>query len=167
MIAFVAVFLLFQALNAAQAPCPTGWIYKSHANACYLVPKVKLPFAEANNYCKSKGGALVSLKNKEIYEIVQGKQINIFVFIFIEVYNTESSALYPPWIGLRKDNRYWWGDWMWPDGLHASYTKWLPGEPKDKSDDACVAWRTLDNGGWKTLGCQYAQSFICQQHSAK
>ncbi|CAD5224791.1 unnamed protein product [Bursaphelenchus okinawaensis] len=149
------VFALVAASAVAQQqPCPAGWFYRSHANQCYYVSNHNLPYSEAVDYCKKDGGTLVSLKNKEEYDYVK------------ELYNNKTGGLYPPWIGLTRDSRWYYTVWRWPDGVTAYSTYWLPAEPAKDEDGACVAWRTIENDGWKTLNCKYAQRFVCKQSSS-
>ncbi|CAD5231748.1 unnamed protein product [Bursaphelenchus xylophilus] len=146
--------LLIGCVVAQQAPCPPGWTYKSHTNQCYLLSSINLPYNEAVEYCKKDGGSLVSLKTQDEYDYVR------------ELYNNNTKGFYPPWIGLKRDSRWYSPVWRWSDGFVAYFTKWLKEEPTKTADNACVAWRTIENHGWKTLGCKYAQRFICKQASA-
>ena len=76
---------------------------------------------------------------------------------------SEYAILYPFWVGLQPATYYPY--WQWPDAHYPNYTKWYNNSRPDSKVNPCVGWKTINDDGWKSINCKYAQPFICKQHA--
>ncbi|KAI9548483.1 hypothetical protein NQZ68_007339 [Dissostichus eleginoides] len=122
----VFLFLLGLALGAVsssddppmelqQCTCPSYWF--SFNGRCYKYFNTETTWADAELYCVSQGGNLVSIHSREEED---------FVKFLIKSSDPAEGAT---WIGLHdiaKERR-----WMWSDGCAAKYFFWYQGEPNN------------------------------------
>uniref|UniRef100_A0A914Z531 C-type lectin domain-containing protein n=1 Tax=Panagrolaimus superbus TaxID=310955 RepID=A0A914Z531_9BILA len=65
----------------ASNPCPKGWTYVSQINQCYIIPKIFLPWSDAQAYCQNvTGGELVSVYSQFEYDTLLS-----WLYIFLMV----------------------------------------------------------------------------------
>ncbi|KAI6189989.1 C-type LECtin [Aphelenchoides bicaudatus] len=133
---------------------------------CYLLPDLKLSWADAKTYCSTIGSDLLSPKSRTEYAFVKGLQSLCFIHLtvtFNDRFNEKPWKLFPPWIDLS----FGTSEFLWNGQTKANFTMWLESEPSNI--DQCIVWRTLDNSnsvdGWKSLPCKYEQPVVCQQPS--
>ena len=75
------------------------------------------------------------------------------------------------WIGLSDRKKE--GQWIWETSRKvASYTKWNPGEPNDKSgrstqSDCALIWRYKHLETWDDRNCDAKKYFVCEREEYK
>jgi hypothetical protein len=137
----------------ATQPCPSGWTHVSQIDQCYIIPKIFLPWSEAQSYCQNvTGGDLVSIYSQFEYDT-----------LLRQIRTNEYSLLYPFWIGLKGEKYYPY--WKWMDNHSPNFTKWINNTRPDSSTNNCIEWKTINNDGWQGINCKYSQPFICKQHA--
>ncbi|XP_072020680.1 macrophage mannose receptor 1-like isoform X2 [Amphiura filiformis] len=121
-------------------------------NNCYYFSAITTPdsrksWEEANTYCMSNGGYLVS---------IHGNDENNFLKTFIGNYNINSF-----WCGLREHAAS--GKYEWSDGSPLDYQQWLTGEPNDFNGEEECAQFYVHDGTWNDLNCGDKIPFICKK----
>uniref|UniRef100_A0A1I7WQ94 C-type lectin domain-containing protein n=1 Tax=Heterorhabditis bacteriophora TaxID=37862 RepID=A0A1I7WQ94_HETBA len=59
-------------INETVASCDENWTFNSRLHSCYLAPHHPLTWYEAQKYCKTFGGNLVSVLTSKESKAVQG-----------------------------------------------------------------------------------------------
>jgi len=126
--------------------CPSG--FKRFRDSCYQYQNELYTWDQANTFCGTQGGALVSIQDK-------------FEMYFVELLTPPNSASdLMIWLGLhyvQVDAVYEWAD-KWP----VRYTYWGHGEPDRQANEGCVS-HTKD-GQWQDVPCQMQMSFVCENN---
>ncbi|XP_033987067.1 ladderlectin-like [Trematomus bernacchii] len=145
------LFLLGLALGAVsssdelhQDTCPSYWF--SFNGRCYKYFNTETTWADAELYCVSQGGNLVSIHSREEED---------FVKFLIKSSDSNEGAT---WIGLYDLAKE--GRWMWSDGCAAKYFFWHTGEPNNSGrGEDCVLnnWR----GKWNDAKCSKTFPSVC------
>ncbi|XP_070175303.1 macrophage mannose receptor 1-like [Littorina saxatilis] len=134
--------------TTSRLPCPRHW--RGYRNICImpfnLTQSDRLSWMESRDYCRTLGGDLLSVWNKNMANYVANR-----------VLNNSSQETY--WIGLNdRDSEQ---GHVWSDDHGVDYTNWLPGEPNDYDNrEDCVNWAFPANG-WNDDNCYIARNFIC------
>ncbi|VDL76147.1 unnamed protein product [Nippostrongylus brasiliensis] len=122
-----------------------GWqLYNEH---WYRLYEVDLMWVPAENFCRSMGGHLVSIKDEAENDFVHAlrKKNNI-------------------WIGLNKiDDPY--QVYKWSDGTDADFLNWDSTQPNEpRVDCAYMAYHQEQRGTWFDYGCHemLPQYFVCK-----
>ncbi|XP_033972235.1 ladderlectin-like [Trematomus bernacchii] len=151
----VFLFLLGLALGAVsssddpqmdqqQDTCPSYWF--SFNGRCYKYFNTETTWADAELYCVSQGGNLVSIHSRAEENFVQ----------FLIKRSDPAEGL--TWIGLHdiaKEER-----WMWSDGCAANYLFWHTGEPNNSGrGEDCVV--NNFRGKWNDAPCSTTLPSVC------
>lgn len=89
----------------------------------YEIIDESMTWQEASEYCKARGGRLVTIETQEEMD-----------FIASQLVNAKSNCY---WIGLYYDGEA--GAWRYEDGTEAQYFNWAPNEPNnDRNDESYV-----------------------------
>ncbi|XP_033969344.1 lactose-binding lectin l-2-like [Trematomus bernacchii] len=153
----VFLFLLGLALGAVsssddpptgllqQETCPSFWF--SFNGRCYQYYNTKTTWADAELYCVSQGGNLVSIHSREEER-----------FVRFLIKGSDPAEGYT-WIGLSDVHKE--GRWMWSDGCAVKYFFWHSGQPNDRAQggEDCVLnnWR----GKWNDGHCSNTFPSVC------
>ncbi|XP_010766078.1 ladderlectin-like [Notothenia coriiceps] len=151
----VFLFLLGLALGAVsssddppmelqQDTCPSFWF--SFNGRCYKYFNTERTWADAELYCVSQGGNLVSIHSTEEED-----------FVKFLIKSSDPAEGYT-WIGLNDIAKE--GRWMWSDGCAAKYFFWYRGEPNNSGrGEDCVLnnWR----GKWNDGPCSATFPSVC------
>eukprot|EP00118_Oscarella_pearsei_P025949 m.309092 g.309092 ORF g.309092 m.309092 type:complete len:391 (+) comp45478_c0_seq1:659-1831(+) len=131
---------------------------------CYAYFQSSLTFANAENWCKDRGGKLVEISKKEENDVI-GSLIKG---------QSGSGTISSSWIGLTDQDTndinlegrfYWLGTQHFLDSL--SYTSWAPEEP-EKSNSLSKDCVVFTAAGWAVhySGCESAKlPFVCQSEA--
>ncbi|KAI4792936.1 hypothetical protein KUCAC02_033042 [Chaenocephalus aceratus] len=151
----VFLFLLGLALGAVsssddpqmdqqQDTCPSYWF--SFNGRCYRYFNTERTWADAELYCVSQGGNLVSIHNTE--------EENFVKFLVLSVDSAEGET----WIGLHDIAKE--GRWMWSDGSVATYSFWSRGQPNNYGrDEDCVVNNSREK--WNDVRCSKTLPSVC------
>ncbi|XP_034075305.1 ladderlectin-like [Gymnodraco acuticeps] len=155
MIMLTFLFLLGLALGAVsssddrpmelqQDTCPSFWF--SFNGRCYKYFNTESTWADAELYCVSQGGNLVSIHSTEEED---------FVKFLIKMSDPAEGYT---WIGLHDIAKE--GRWMWSDGCAAKYLFWYRRQPNNSGrGEDCVLnnWR----GKWNDGPCSSTFPSVC------
>ncbi|KAK0401951.1 hypothetical protein QR680_016063 [Steinernema hermaphroditum] len=114
----------------------------------YLFSTFKKTFQDAEDFCKTYNGHLISVHDKATEELIE------------ELFNrVEKNKYQIYWIGLHKpqgiDSRF-----SWIDGTALDYTNWMKGYPRVTASEECGAhWYTE----WVGLSCKLQYPFVCRR----
>ena len=130
-------------LNRCFQGCPPDWdLFKER---CYLwVDNHTKTWFDAENFCQTQGGHLVSIETKEVNEYLL-RQVGV-----LEV-----------WIGATDWNKE--GTWEWSDSSPFIFTDWAPGQPTRQRIENCAQLYNTDQyqQGWNDLHCGSLLNFVC------
>jgi len=116
--------------------------WNGHRYVLYMGEHFFRSWADARDYCKSKGGHLVTIssesENEAVYNLVKNGEKGVY------------------WIGGYLSNN----SWAWVNGEEFNYTNWAPGEPNDMGGkETCIQMYRLYNyegndvhGKWNDIG---------------
>ncbi|XP_034052556.1 ladderlectin-like [Gymnodraco acuticeps] len=149
----VFLFLLGLALGAVsssddpqmdqqQDPCPSFWF--SFNSRCYKYSNTERTWADAELYCVSQGGNLVSIHSAEEEN---------FVKLLVEISDPAKGAT---WIGLHDIAKE--GRWMWSDGSVATYFNWYRQPNNSGRGEDCV---NNFRGKWNDVRCSATLPSVC------
>ncbi|CAI4230909.1 unnamed protein product [Auanema sp. JU1783] len=135
---FLATIAVASAVN-----CPADTVYDNIMNRCYEFVISGVGFQQAQEYCLSRSGILVSIHNgtENFYLAESGKQ--------------QFSGNKNYWIGLSNIP----GKWSWTDGSSLTYTSWSANEPGN-STNVCAYSNTV-TASWTHANCENVLPFIC------
>ena len=130
-------------LNRCFQGCPPDWdLFKER---CYLwVDNQTKTWFDAEDFCQTQGGHLVSIETKEVNEYLL-RQVGV-----LEV-----------WIGATDWNKE--GTWEWSDSSPFIFTDWAPGQPTGQRIENCAQLYNTDQyqQGWNDLHCGSLLNFVC------
>ncbi|KAF3850576.1 hypothetical protein F7725_012348 [Dissostichus mawsoni] len=117
-------------MELQQDTCPSFWF--SFNGRCYKYFNTETTWADAELYCVSQGGNLVSIHSREEEDFVK----------FLIKSSDPAEGL--TWIGLHDIAKE--GRWMWSDGCAAKYLFWYRGQPNNSGRDGSepVTFRLID-----------------------
>ena len=104
----------------------------------------KTSWDAAENFCRSEGGHLASVKSKEVHE-----------------YMLERVGQSLMWIGATDKKRE--GSWEWTDCSPFNFIGWAYGEPSKKTTENCMELYRAEKHlqGWNDLDCNTSLNFVC------
>ncbi|KAI4795611.1 hypothetical protein KUCAC02_029784 [Chaenocephalus aceratus] len=152
----VFLFLLGLALGAVSSSdeppmelqhetCPSFWL--AFNGRCYRYINTERTWADAELYCVSQGGNLVSIHNTVEEDFVK--------FLIKSSDPLEGHT----WIGLHDIAKE--GSWMWSDGCAAKYLFWYRRQPNNSGrlGEDCVLnnWK----GKWNDGHCSNTFPSVC------
>ncbi len=132
---------------APEAQCESyEWTkYNDHCYK-YFGAEESRSFVDAESYCQSKAGHLMSINSYE-----EGAALSMYESVYI-------------WIGLRQADDDQEGGYYWTDGSPLDYTNYKGSQPDDANgDDNCILmdWNYYDYG-WESHNCKSEMPFICE-----
>uniref|UniRef100_A0A914XRB0 C-type lectin domain-containing protein n=1 Tax=Plectus sambesii TaxID=2011161 RepID=A0A914XRB0_9BILA len=154
-VAFLAFSLLskqaFADWACGAAECPSGWMHPDgDLCICYLFLDFPRSWNDAQNYCRSQNGTLITEPDDGIADYMEYfSPINNF------------------WLGLHKanDGQFYW-NFSNESLTTSSFTRWAVGQPI--GDGRCVrhdaqgfGWISQD--GWNLDDCSKQIKFACEQ----
>ena len=111
--------------------------YQGHTYELY---NYNLTYEGAEQYCKSKGGHLVSVANSEEQSVIHNM-----------IKNSDCSEYC--WIGAQRIDSS--DMWIWEDGTIFSYSNWFPGQPDNWQNEENKAEIYKSTGGWNDVRAYY------------
>ncbi|KAI1887912.1 hypothetical protein AGOR_G00195370 [Albula goreensis] len=134
-----------QLQSRLEPPCPEGW--QEFQSRLYFFSKEKDTWSESRQYCKDRGGDLVTIKSTE-------KQVFLNGFMKRNHF----------WIGL--SDRGTEGTWKWVDGTALTKGYWKRGEPNDADsaeDCATSEPETTPLNNWNDMPCGVNRHWVCER----
>ncbi|XP_061432498.1 macrophage mannose receptor 1-like [Lethenteron reissneri] len=135
----------------APAPGPLGsqWVVRGEVE--YLLnDSLKLPFVPARAACRSLGGELASIADKEewffLYRKVARMARDEQWYIGLE-------------LGIERRPR-------WVDGTPITFENWAHNEPNDANMEESCGTMYSRNGKWNDINCGVPLVFICERNNA-
>ncbi|NP_001291160.1 ladderlectin-like precursor [Esox lucius] len=126
--------------------CPFGWTkYHSH---CYIYVSTQRTWPQAEKYCLSLGGNLVSIHNAGENEAVK----NV-------VFRATNSY---PWTWIGGSDAYENRVWFWSDGTRFNYHNWAGGEPNNAGGREPCIQTNFGAGIWNDLPCESSLPSVCK-----
>uniref|UniRef100_A0A668A9B9 C-type lectin domain-containing protein n=1 Tax=Myripristis murdjan TaxID=586833 RepID=A0A668A9B9_9TELE len=123
--------------------CLDGW--HSFRGNCYLLVNTPETWRNAESYCASFEGSLVSVHSIWEYRFLQ------------RLAKTGGHSL--AWMG----GYFFQGDWRWEDGTLFDYSNWEP--LSSTSSYQCLQLNSDESKGWSNHGCSMRFPFICELRS--
>ncbi|KAM6981560.1 galactose-specific lectin nattectin-like isoform 1-T1 [Tautogolabrus adspersus] len=128
--------------------CPSGWT--QFEESCYMFLFSQMDWADAERYCTTLGGNLVSVHTKEEYtflrttlQAVAGKQLTV-------------------WLGGYDAAKE--GVWLWSDGTHFDFKFWGKGEPNNYGGiENCMEMNLHGKDFVNDGRCVAKRSFFCEK----
>ncbi|XP_034534275.1 galactose-specific lectin nattectin-like [Notolabrus celidotus] len=126
--------------------CPAGW--SPYGTSCYMFHHSQRAWADAEKFCTTQGGNLVSLHSKEERLFIQktlqrvaGKLVNV-------------------WVGGYDAGKE--GVWLWTDGSLFDFKDWNNGEPNNfQGHENCMEMNYAGRDNVNDNSCWKKKSFIC------
>ncbi|XP_033980584.1 galactose-specific lectin nattectin-like [Trematomus bernacchii] len=153
----VFLFLLGLALGAVsssddpptelqQDTCPSFWF--SFNGRCYKYFNTETTWADAELYCVSQGGNLVSIHSREEED-----------FVKFLIKSSDPAEGYT-WIGLHDIAKE--GRWMWSDGCAVKFVYWSSGQPDNfRGLEHCVDTNFGFDHKWNDRTCYSTLPSVC------
>ncbi|XP_028996815.1 type-2 ice-structuring protein-like [Betta splendens] len=129
--------------------CSSGW--SKYGGRCFHFVPHRLTWADAEKNCRSMGGHLASLRNKEEYLWVQ------------HLIHTQTNSYPATWIGastLEKDT-----PWFWSDGTSFTFTFWCRGQPDFPEIQRCAQMNYSEIRCWDSVQCEGQRPSVCAKES--
>ncbi|XP_019912108.1 ladderlectin-like isoform X1 [Esox lucius] len=128
--------------------CPSGWTeYNSY---CYIYNSTARTWSQAEQYCLSLGGNLVSIHNAGENEAVKD--------VVFRATNSNPAI----WIG--GSDLYETKVWFWSDGTTFDYSNWSSGEPNNGRGgiEHCGQTNYKGAGYWNDRTCESRLPCVCK-----
>ena len=149
--------------------CPEGW-GSPFAEYCYLPISEEKSWGEAQSFCKDNQSTSDLASVFSVYEDIKirtlakdlGNKDPKFIYTYLahifpnNVYHYLGDTV-TSWIGLRDTLSE--GNWVWADGISATYTHWKTDEPNGGRRENCVG---VAQEGWVDDNCGDKKPFICK-----
>ncbi|KAG9476571.1 hypothetical protein GDO78_003227 [Eleutherodactylus coqui] len=137
--------------TTAEPTCPPNWT--TAGNACYKhymeESSEKLSWFDAKNFCKTIGGDLASISDRDEHQALWT------MLLHAGVYRTAF------WVGLLKSNVD--EGFEWSDGSPMNYENWAYGEPNNYQElEHCGEVNTDHRLSWNDRHCDSPQDWICE-----
>ncbi|XP_053274121.1 hepatic lectin isoform X2 [Pleuronectes platessa] len=150
-----------EATNLTDEACPRcndGW--EPHGGQSYFFSSVNLTWNESRTQCKSMGGDLVVINNREEQRFLESR-----LKVKMDFYEDRF------WIGLTDSQNE--SEWLWVDDtrLNSSWQSWVYHEPdnwteEDPDGENCVRMGKEDLVSWADKSCKSPQKSICEKPQA-
>ncbi|XP_072046571.1 uncharacterized protein [Amphiura filiformis] len=140
--------------------CPCGW--REFGDSCYYIGHARRStYADAQNYCESKDGNLVSIISQEEQDFLDGC-----------TGNDPDTSNFGFWLGLNDLANE--GAFVFEDGsvYDVGYTgNWATGQPDNGgtggNEDCAIMWQIpSQENNWGDVSCSQEQGFICKKQKA-
>lgn len=131
-----------------EAQCES-FEWNKYNDHCYRYFDTPLSFGDAELFCQSKGGHLISIGSAD-------EENNL--------YSVNSYGYEFMWIGLRQDEAGE-GGYAWTDGSPLDFTNYKTDQPEDHGgSDNCliIDWQSSYSNGWESHNCQSELGFVCE-----
>ncbi|XP_011181247.1 collectin-10 [Zeugodacus cucurbitae] len=122
-----------------------------------IVDKLKLPWAQAVQYCLDMNMTLFAPHTEELT-----KQLSEFLNEIEFVYKPNIGNDYIFWTSGKYDQKR--NEFIWHStGDQFNYTNWLTNMPDNwRGDELCVEMGFREVGKWNDNRCRYKRHFICE-----
>ncbi|XP_066441111.1 macrophage mannose receptor 1-like isoform X2 [Eleutherodactylus coqui] len=138
--------------TTAEPTCPHNWTSSDHA--CYKFYSAenydKKTWFEARDFCRTIGGDLVSITDKEEEEEAVLTAMRRYYEVFYK----------SVWTGLVRSNPD--EGFMWSDGSPLSYENWYHGQPNNQMGQEFCGVLFGFRARWKDIHCDTALEWICE-----
>ena len=142
----LALSALLIACKPAEAPAPADpcapETFGGHRYAYCSAEGAQKSWADADAYCKSKGGYLATIESEPENKFLASRMAGGWA-----------------WLGLNDQTTE--GTFVWAHGEKTTYTNWCPGEPNDSAgaEDCGVM---VGGGCWNDGKCGSTGAFFCE-----
>ncbi|KAM9825983.1 C-type lectin lectoxin-Phi1-like [Syngnathus typhle] len=153
LMAFFAIFLPAPVMSATELQCDVKNWWEPFWKHCYLIPRDKLTWWDAEEYCVSQKAQLSSVRSEDEMD-------------FLTKLVTKA-GVWSAFLGLRITwKRAFWGNYFPEfynsDNATPDYFRWNEGEPNNhRGREFCVEVRT--DGYLNDWRCDRPQGFICKK----
>lgn len=147
-------------IEKCVSSCPRGW--ERIAGRCYLWSYTPKTWADAEKFCKSKGGHLASVTNEDIHKYIWSKTLTTWR----DKWGYERTSRRSFWVGgtdQEEESR-----WLWSDGSAWNFTKWAswPYQQPNSfypTEDCLLIYDEWAQNGWNDRHCDVWLDFVCSQ----
>ncbi|XP_041458722.1 macrophage mannose receptor 1-like isoform X2 [Lytechinus variegatus] len=138
--------------NELPLACDESTKWYGAAGQCYKYYSFKRSWVNADNYCRSVGGTLISVNSEEEQTLVA---------------NQVSVSQKNVWLGLSDTVGGAAGYYKWSTGESLSYSNWGTGQPDNRfftsGGDCAEILESDPDGKWSTDVCTTAKYFMCER----
>ena len=134
--------------NDCLPSCPVGW--EPFDGRCYFwVTNQVKNWSDAENFCQTKGGHLVSVTRKEINDYLMSR--------------LGHCGQHRVWIGATYQKKE--GSWEWPDSSSPVKEDWTPVRPSLQNTENCAELYNIDEQqqGQNDFDCEASLNFVCSK----
>jgi len=143
--------IYYDELMAADSPCGDWEPYKGSEKCFKIIDENLRTYDDAEKSCSQ-------LENSSTLPIIRSKDEQDFLSNLL--FKTHK-AVDNVWIGIK----YTSNKFKWIDDSELSYTNWIEGSPKNKTDDGCVQMQSEEAsvGKWVDEPCTKKNLVACQK----